>query len=82
MKPQATAALSDAAPQAAATAAPRAAAPIVAANSTAATTSRRPAGEPKIFVPPRAPDDPGADVIDGLEERRSPLLPYRTPLKG
>jgi HemY protein len=81
-KPHATAALSEAAPRAAASAVPRAAAPVVASNTTAATASRRPAGEPKIFVSPRAPDDPGADVTDGMDERRSPLLPYRTPLKG
>jgi HemY protein len=40
----------------------------------ASPSSKGPAGNPKIFVPPRAPDDPG---LDNEEERRSPLAKPR-----
>ena len=39
-------------------------------------------GEPRIYVPPRAPDDPGPESAEAIEDRRSPLLPQRTPIKG
>jgi len=45
---------------------------------------RRPArpAEPRIFVPPRAPDDPGPDGVDVEEETRGSSLGFPLPLKG
>ena len=41
------------------------------------TKPGRPA-EPRIFVPPRAPDDPGAEAAEA-DEAPSPLGPFRAP---
>lgn len=38
--------------------------------------------QPKIFVPSRAPDDPGLDDPDAGEHARSALMPYGSPAKG
>lgn len=38
----------------------------------------RRAAKPKIFVPPRAPDDPGPEPLDP-DEARTPLARYRMP---
>jgi hypothetical protein len=40
-------------------------APASAAVRQAAPRVRKPALEPKIFVPPRAPDDPGPEAAEG-----------------
>ena len=38
--------------------------------------------EPRIFVPPRAPDDPGPDGAEGEEDLRGSRLGFQLPLKG
>jgi HemY protein len=40
---------------------------------------RRAAAKPKIFVPPRAPDDPGPEAMDPDEAPPTPLARYRMP---
>jgi HemY protein len=46
------------------------------------STAAKAAGvEPRIFVPPRAPDDPGTELAEAGDEARSPLLPPRTATK-
>jgi len=58
--------------------------PAAAARAGAQRSQAQSAGgkEPRIYVPPRAPDDPGLESADGIEDRRSPLLPARAPVKG
>ena len=43
---------------------------------TQGSTRKRGAGEPAIFVPPHAPDDPGPDISDP-DENHPPLRPQR-----
>ena len=38
--------------------------------------------EPRIFVPPRAPDDPGPDGVDSDEDARGARLSFQLPIKG
>ena len=73
-----------AASSASATAAPKAAAPKTLPPKTA-TVKRTPAPpprsrkpvEPQIFVPPRAPDDPGPEPTDGDSVETGPLRPAK-----
>jgi HemY protein len=57
-------------------------------QSEAGVAPRRPAAEkpavkpPRMFVPPRAPDDPGPDTQDGPDPIDSPAVAYQLPLKG
>lgn len=54
----------------------------------AGVAPRKPAAEkpavkpPRMFVPPRAPDDPGPDTQDGPDPIDTPAVAYQLPLKG
>lgn len=51
------------------------------ARRPAAAEAKPARSEAKIFVPPRAPDDPGTEP-SGRDEARAPLSRYPSPLKG
>jgi HemY protein len=58
--------------------------PAAPATEAAATTTAKPTGRDvrtvpptKIFVPPRAPDDPGPEAAAEIEEMRPPIRGYR-----
>lgn len=81
--PEAAAAAKAAPPADARSAAPDAtAAPSAAKAQPQPFRTRTRPVEPRIFVPPRAPDDPGPDGGDSEENTRGARLGFQLPMKG